>query len=201
MGVIIEAAEQLLAQAPYTEFNTNRVAERAGVSVGSVYQYFGSKEAIVAELRLRAGARMRRDLLDALTRTRGASLEIIIRSLVRAHIATIAQDARLHRVLSTELCDVGVSPDFEIRAVLTGDLDGPTPLRVHLQALAEDAYGAREGWPVLAGAWALIRVMTSLALAEERFDLSTDRLSDEICTAVLLFIERRAADMAGKAEL
>lgn len=47
---ILEAAEQLLKQESYANLSTNRIAETAGVSVGSLYQYFPNKESIVAEL-------------------------------------------------------------------------------------------------------------------------------------------------------
>ncbi|MBD0863392.1 TetR/AcrR family transcriptional regulator [Gordonia sp. zg691] len=59
--VILEAAAQLLdAEGP--AMTTNRIAEKAGVSVGSVYQYFGDKQAIFDELAARhlaeSGAKM-----------------------------------------------------------------------------------------------------------------------------------------------
>ncbi len=47
VDAIIEAASQLLVTAPYETVTTNRIAERAGVGIGSLYQYFPNKEAIV----------------------------------------------------------------------------------------------------------------------------------------------------------
>ncbi|MCY1126840.1 helix-turn-helix domain containing protein [Frigidibacter sp. RF13] len=59
---ILEAATRILREDGLGAMNTNRVAERAGVSVGSLYQYFPSREAILAELvrrmRLTMSARM-----------------------------------------------------------------------------------------------------------------------------------------------
>lgn len=45
---IIQASAQVLAEEGYAALTTNGVAERAGVSIGSVYEYFPGKEAIVA---------------------------------------------------------------------------------------------------------------------------------------------------------
>ena len=45
---IVEAAEQLLEKMPLAELTAQAIAERAGVSVGSFYQYFPTKEAVVA---------------------------------------------------------------------------------------------------------------------------------------------------------
>ncbi|MFZ6658350.1 TetR family transcriptional regulator [Undibacterium sp. TJN19] len=47
---ILQAAVQVLAQEGATRFTTARVAEKAGVSVGSVYQYFPNKAAILFQL-------------------------------------------------------------------------------------------------------------------------------------------------------
>jgi AcrR family transcriptional regulator len=47
---IIEAAAQLLAAAPYDALTTNHIAERAGVSIGTLYEFFPNKEAVIAVL-------------------------------------------------------------------------------------------------------------------------------------------------------
>src|SRR5471030_2537868 len=47
---ILEAAIQVLAKEGMRRFTTTRVAERAGVSVGSIYQYFPNKAAILFRL-------------------------------------------------------------------------------------------------------------------------------------------------------
>ena len=50
MAAILEAAVQVLAKEGAPRFTTARVAEKAGVSVGSVYQYFPNKAAILFRL-------------------------------------------------------------------------------------------------------------------------------------------------------
>ncbi|MGL4576795.1 MAG: TetR/AcrR family transcriptional regulator [Burkholderiaceae bacterium] len=47
---ILDAAARVLEVESLAGFNTNRVAEVAGVSVGSLYQYFPSKDALMAAL-------------------------------------------------------------------------------------------------------------------------------------------------------
>jgi len=50
VAAILEAAVQVLAREGAARFTTARVAERAGVSIGSVYQYFPNKAAILFRL-------------------------------------------------------------------------------------------------------------------------------------------------------
>jgi AcrR family transcriptional regulator len=47
---ILRAAESIIAKSGYEAATTNHIAEVAGVSIGSLYQYFASKEAIAAAL-------------------------------------------------------------------------------------------------------------------------------------------------------
>ncbi len=50
VAVIVEAAARVLELRGLDGFNTNAVAERAGVSIGSLYQYFRNKDALLASL-------------------------------------------------------------------------------------------------------------------------------------------------------
>src|ERR1700761_925638 len=54
---ILEAAAQVLQRCGVEGFNTNAVAERAGVSVGTLYQYFRDKDAILVAVARREMAR------------------------------------------------------------------------------------------------------------------------------------------------
>src|SRR3984885_9989466 len=50
VNALLEATARILVREGFDKASTNRIAEVAGVSVGSLYQYFPSKEAIVAAL-------------------------------------------------------------------------------------------------------------------------------------------------------
>ncbi len=65
VDVILEAAAQVLEIAGEAGFNTNAIAERAGVGIGSIYRYFPDKHAILVEMgrreMARVGAQLRTD--------------------------------------------------------------------------------------------------------------------------------------------
>lgn len=50
VGRILEAANALYVREGLAVCNTNRIAQEAGISVGSIYQYFPTKEAVFAEI-------------------------------------------------------------------------------------------------------------------------------------------------------
>lgn len=64
-AAIFEASAQILETEGEAGFNTNRVAERAGVSIGTLYQYFADKQAILVGLALRENERVRAQLATA----------------------------------------------------------------------------------------------------------------------------------------
>src|SRR5205823_3164873 len=69
---IIEAAARVFVELGYARASTNRIAQAAGVSVGSLYQYFPGKDAIAVEL----ARRLRASRLELVTsRLRAASEE------------------------------------------------------------------------------------------------------------------------------
>jgi AcrR family transcriptional regulator len=53
VDAVVEAAALLIVEDGYARLSTNRIARRAGVSVGTLYQYFPHKEAIIEALVLR----------------------------------------------------------------------------------------------------------------------------------------------------
>jgi len=81
VDVITEAAARILTREGVDALTTNRIAEVAGVSVGSVYQYFPNKEAIVATL-YEARLEDSRSLIEALSPAKGKTLDESIRELV-----------------------------------------------------------------------------------------------------------------------
>lgn len=58
VAVIVEAAARIIESDGLAGYNTNAIARRAGVSIGSLYQYFAGKDAVTAELIRRETAAM-----------------------------------------------------------------------------------------------------------------------------------------------
>jgi AcrR family transcriptional regulator len=100
---ILQAAAQVFERHGYAAGTTNRIAARAGVSIGSLYQYFPSKDAILLALarrHLAEGAALLRPHLDRLHA--GCPLDEVLADVVDAMVALHASAPQLHRVLFEE---------------------------------------------------------------------------------------------------
>ena len=97
---ILAAAAHIFTEYGYAAGTTNRIAERARVSIGSLYQYFPNKDAILAELLLRhIGAG---DADGPPPDPAGRDLAELIRWFVRHTIDNHRADPRLLRIMVEE---------------------------------------------------------------------------------------------------
>jgi AcrR family transcriptional regulator len=102
VGVILEASARILESDGLQGFNTNAIALRAGVSVGSIYQYFPNKDAIVLALISSFEEVLHDAVLKAVQAGRGRPLKHRLRLLVRALVTAHYQRSRLNRVLEAD---------------------------------------------------------------------------------------------------
>lgn len=101
---ILDAARVIFAEHGYAGGTTNRIADEAGLSVGSLYQYFPNKDAILVELvneHIDGGTRQILTAVEQSDREH-AGLATTIRLAVSAMVAVHARDRRLHQVLFEE---------------------------------------------------------------------------------------------------
>lgn len=95
---VLEAAARVLAREGARRFTTVRVAEEAGVSVGSLYQYFPNKEALL--FRLQADEwRDTSDLLFEILGDRRDPPLVRLRRAIRTFFRSEQQEAALRRAL------------------------------------------------------------------------------------------------------
>ena len=99
--IVLDAAAQVFVERGFNAGTTNHIAARAGVSIGSLYQYFPNKDAIMIGLMERHLADEKRHLVQQMRKLSGRAEKP--RSLLRGLIGTLVSDQvidpRLHRVL------------------------------------------------------------------------------------------------------
>ena len=103
VAAILEATTRILTEEGYEKANTNRIAERAGVSIGSLYQYFPNKESLITALMVQHSDEIITLVESKLTDCYDEPVEIVIPEIVKAVIAAHAINPKLHQVLNEEI--------------------------------------------------------------------------------------------------
>ena len=107
VDALLEATARILIREGFGNASTNRIAEVAGVSVGSLYQYFPSKEALVAAL----VARHRQEISQAVQGEFAEAIQLPLGQAVRKLVAVAVKahriDPALHRALTEQIPRVG----------------------------------------------------------------------------------------------
>lgn len=96
---IVDAGEAVLAEHGYQGLSTNRIAASAGVSPGSVYQYFEDRDEIVAEISHRLIAAFNDALTPALREAVTLPREDAIRTMIESVLVALQERADLLRAL------------------------------------------------------------------------------------------------------
>lgn len=103
VNFILDAAAYILAERGLDGFTTNHVADRAGVNISSLYQYFPNKLAILEALQARHMAAPDDNYEKWLERARNAPLEDVVRSLVDVAIEMHAGNPEIHKLFLNTL--------------------------------------------------------------------------------------------------
>jgi AcrR family transcriptional regulator len=124
---ILEAAAHILVAHGFEDTTTRQVAERAGVSIGSLYQYFPSKEALITALVERQVQRVLDVCTEALQSQGQRSTREVVRDVALGLMKAYAVNPRLHQVLISEGQRLGMMDRLQafeqrIEAVVRGFL-------------------------------------------------------------------------------
>jgi AcrR family transcriptional regulator len=100
---VLDAVVKILKREGFQAVTTNRIAEVAGVSIGSVYQYFPDKRAIFVALHERHIQEIDRLVESKLIEHASSSLDTLMRAMIEAMVDAHASDPKLYELLLTEV--------------------------------------------------------------------------------------------------
>jgi AcrR family transcriptional regulator len=177
--VILEAGARILESEGLRGFNTNAVAAKAGVSVGSLYQYFPNKDAILLALIECFEDGTQEAILQALQFGSGQPLKTSLTLFVRALVGMHYRRPKLNRILEAEEERLGGgAEDFAFRPGLR-DL-----LQEHKGEIATTVSGVTDRV-----AMAILRAVVDQGLAVGASQRSVERQAMRAVSAFLLYRE------------
>ena len=107
VDTLLAATARLLVTRGFDSLTTNQVADAAGVSIGSLYQYFPNKEALVAALVERHIEDMNAAVQSELARVARLPMAQAVRAVIELMISAHSVEPELHRVLTEQVPRVG----------------------------------------------------------------------------------------------
>lgn len=121
-AAIRDATARILAEEGYAAINTNRVADLAGVSVGSLYQYFPNKAALVGAVAVHRAEAMVEMLTTGIQNCAQDDMTTLVRKLIRAAFQAHSENPRLRCALIEQLPRLGAPARYTEMKVRLIDL-------------------------------------------------------------------------------
>ena len=182
VDAILTATAELLVELGYERTTTNAIARRAGVSIGSLYQYFPNKEALFTALCEQHMNEMTDLLIGEIASLRGRPLDEAIRPLVKALLRAHAVAPALHRVFIEQVPRINglervQQVDRMLVEVMSAEL-AKRPEKLRPRDLEMAVF-------ILVHS---VQAVTHAAILERPDALADDALADEITALVLRYL-------------
>jgi len=185
VDAIIAASAQVLVAHGYEGATTARVAERAGVSIGSLYQYFPNKEALIAALIERHAGEIVSTMQRALDECANGTLQDGIRAIIQAGADAHCIHPALHKILTEQVPRVG-----KLATAMNTARQIAKMIERFLRAHADELNPARD--PALAAIVieTAIESLVHKAVIERRELLADGQIEREVLALIAGYIER-----------
>ena len=182
VATIIEATAQVLEREGEAALTTNRLAERAGFSIGTLYQYFPNKDSILRLLAERERERVESAVAAVVRDPAAAGLEPVIRAIIAIAIGSFGNRVQLRRLLLLRF----------FKSDLAASVGQTTDAIGRLIAEAVVLHGGGEMRPLSdAGAYVLTRAIAGAirnAVLENSPLLRSEEFKEEVVKLALAYL-------------
>lgn len=174
---IISAGQRVLTEHGYERTTTNRVADEAGISPGSLYQYFPNKEAVLDAIIDRYSKDFSEQIASLVTPPIGPDPAAVVRGMFAGLLDVLEANKEYVRLVAEQL------PPAQM-----GERTGQIERRIRDLVGAYLVFApSRERIEPAASAWILVRMVEHLTVRYvlESPDISRDQLLDELVAMTL----------------
>ena len=186
VDAFLEAADRVLRREGYEAASTNRLARVAGFSVGSLYQYFDDKQAVIGTLIDRELRREASDLVRVLDREGGGEIGALLRAAIGFLVERRVGLAHLHRTLADHGGELGCESPLVYSRRLQAPLTRDALQRVARPHLTRSGDGRLE--PRLWIVSRIVHAVTYLFAVEAPVQVSSDALVDTLVRTVETYV-------------
>jgi AcrR family transcriptional regulator len=179
---LLSATTRVLVREGYDRASTNKIADAAGVSIGSLYQYFPTKEALVAAVIERHIGEMMDVVRSAMVRVATLPIPEAARELVKVMIDAHRIEPKLHRVLVEQIPRVGNLEDIE-----KVDDEAIALVRAYLEARRDEVAASDLDMAAFLAVSA-VEAMTHAAVLRRPELLDNPRFVDEVAAMVTRYL-------------
>lgn len=182
VDTLLAATTRVLVKEGYDHASTNKIAEAAGVSIGSLYQYFPSKEALVAAVIERHIDRMAEVIRTSAARVALMPIREAARELVGVMIEAHRINPKLHRVLVEQIPRIG-----NMEHIDRVDEEAVALVRFYLEGHREEL-GVEDLDLAAFIAVSTVEALTHIAVLRRPELLSDARYVDEVANLVVRYL-------------
>jgi AcrR family transcriptional regulator len=187
VDTLIEATARILVKEGFDKASTNRIAEKAGVSVGSLYQYFPGKEALVAAVMERHSQELIQVARGVLAAVAELPMEQAIRKLVTTALEAHRIDPKLHRVLAEQIPRTG-----KLEHIEAFNRENYTLFRTYLEAHRNEFRAVDLGLAAFVCVTSIEALTHTAVLHHSEMlsnDAATDALVDEATRLIVRYLQ------------
>jgi AcrR family transcriptional regulator len=181
VDAVLDAVLRLLKREGFDSLTTNRIAEVAGVSIGSVYQYFPDKRGIFIALHQRHIEQVDRLVQEKLLEHAASPLDMLLRAMIEAMVDAHTTDPELFELMSTN-----VPHRAEGTKDFAGRLHGA--FRLALQSRAHELKKGRDLEKVVFVVTNMVDSLSHAAALRRPAGIPLAAAKAEIARAVLAFV-------------
>lgn len=184
MEDIFKATAHILEKDGFEKTSTNKIAEKAGVSIGSLYQYFPTKDAIVSKLMERFVNREMEMFTAVVAEKKAANLEQTIRAIIQSMLESKINNKRFTKIFAQKIFSFN---KFDM--LKKSDEYLMTLFKTHIEPFKDEV---REENLEMA-LWMIIqsvKLVTVAMIFEDRYELDDPKVQDELVRMTYQYIKK-----------